>query len=659
MSRRVPFFAFAAPLLLVALLVTPARAQITVTPYQSGTCVAPGGQVTLGGTATAGSGLLNPLVRICCPPDDTLGTATVTETGGAPSLSSCSPVTACAYVSSPTAPSNGLGEQCSGTGTWPQGATETLRIPLLAATNATPGSTFSCKLDFLSGSSGPSGTQFLVLAVDPTCNTPPPPPPISKKVLTFTTTPPYIQIGTSANLAKGEFVCFEFDYDVDPRRYDSLSDYLPPDFEPSPIVLTSASGLGCTWRPSSFAEPQLLTCESSAGLSKGRVIVCGRFAVGHSGIQNVAYVSGPEASRVGSNPVPIVVGSATGTPPTVTPSGPTNATAGAAATFTAQQSRDSVSGAASSTTFAWLASDVDTAPAATGVTFTKTFAAPGQYHVTALATVSGFTAASDLTVNVAAAAAGCTADANTLCLGANGRFKVQVDWQDLPNQNNGQGSAHPITADTGAFWFFDPSNLELVVKVLDGTALNQHFWVFYGALSNVQYEIKVTDTVTGAVRTYTNPQGTQASGSDTSAFPSGPAADRGWSAVVRPVRSDDLAATPSPLIACTTGGNNLCLDGRFLVNVAWSDVPNHQSGSGTAVSLTSTTGYDWFFADTNIELIMKIVDGRALNGHFWFFYGALSNVQYTITVTDTQTGDWKTYNNPQGTQASRADTSAF
>lgn len=40
-------------------------------------------------------------------------------------------------------------------------------------------------------------------------------------------------------------------------------------------------------------------------------------------------------------------------------------------------------------------------------------------------------------------------------------------------------------------------------------------------------------------------------------------------------------------------------------------------------------------------------------------YGALTNVEYTITVTDTETGAVKTYFNPQGQLASRADTSAF
>jgi hypothetical protein len=48
-----------------------------------------------------------------------------------------------------------------------------------------------------------------------------------------------------------------------------------------------------------------------------------------------------------------------------------------------------------------------------------------------------------------------------------------------------------------------------------------------------------------------------------------------------------------------------------------------------------------------------------VDGHFWVFYGSLTNVEFTLTVTDTQTGAIKTYFNPQGQLASVADTSAF
>ena len=111
----------------------------------------------------------------------------------------------------------------------------------------------------------------------------------------------------------------------------------------------------------------------------------------------------------------------------------------------------------------------------------------------------------------------CTANAITLCLNA-ARFRVQAVWQVPSQGTSGVGQAVPMTSDTGYFWFFSANNVELVVKVVDGRAFNNKFWVFYGALSDVQYTITITDTVTGTVKTYTNPQRHLASVADTAAF---------------------------------------------------------------------------------------------------------------------------------------------
>jgi hypothetical protein len=111
----------------------------------------------------------------------------------------------------------------------------------------------------------------------------------------------------------------------------------------------------------------------------------------------------------------------------------------------------------------------------------------------------------------------CAADATTLCLNAT-RFRVQVIWRAPTQGTSGVGQAVPMTSDTGYFWFFSSNNVELVVKVVDGRAFNNKFWVFYGALSNVEYTITVTDMQTGVVRTYVNPQGQLASVADTAAF---------------------------------------------------------------------------------------------------------------------------------------------
>ena len=113
--------------------------------------------------------------------------------------------------------------------------------------------------------------------------------------------------------------------------------------------------------------------------------------------------------------------------------------------------------------------------------------------------------------------------------------------------------------------------------------------------------------------------------------------------------------------ACVAEGSNLCLTGnRFRVTVAWTNpYDGGSTGVGMPSNLTPDTGSFWFFSPSNIELVVKVLDGRATNGKFWVFYGALSDVAYTITVTDTQTGAVKTYVNEARRLASVADTSAF
>jgi Domain of unknown function (DUF4331) len=98
--------------------------------------------------------------------------------------------------------------------------------------------------------------------------------------------------------------------------------------------------------------------------------------------------------------------------------------------------------------------------------------------------------------------------------------------------------------------------------------------------------------------------------------------------------------------------------GRFTMSVAWTN-PSGAAGTGTPVGLAGNSEGFWFFTPDNIELTVKILDGRAINGHFWVFYGSMTNVQFTLTITDTTTGAQKVYTNAQGTDASLSDTAAF
>jgi hypothetical protein len=97
----------------------------------------------------------------------------------------------------------------------------------------------------------------------------------------------------------------------------------------------------------------------------------------------------------------------------------------------------------------------------------------------------------------------CIADEETLCLN-NGRFEVKMDWR-TPQGQTGQGQGIQLTNDTGYFWFFNDANVEVVLKVLDACSFADHFWVFAGGLTNVEVNITVTDTASGAVQVYRNP----------------------------------------------------------------------------------------------------------------------------------------------------------
>jgi hypothetical protein len=106
---------------------------------------------------------------------------------------------------------------------------------------------------------------------------------------------------------------------------------------------------------------------------------------------------------------------------------------------------------------------------------------------------------------------------------------------------------------------------------------------------------------------------------------------------------------------CALASNQLCLNGRFRVDVQFTSPFSGDPEAAHAVPLTSDTGAFWFFGEDNLELMIKVLDGRPVNGHFWVYAGALSDVAYTITITDAETGQVKTYRNDPGQLASRAD----
>lgn len=256
----------------------------------------------------------------------------------------------------------------------------------------------------------------------------------------------------------------------------------------------------------------------------------------------------------------------------------------------------------------------------------------------------------------------CAAGSEVLCL-QGGRFQARVSWKNPFTGETGTGKTLPLTGDTGSFWFFDPANLEMMVKVLDARGVNGYFWVFFGSLSNVEYTLTLTDTATGATKTYHNAPLQFGSQSDVTAFKDSPSsAAATLAAGPAPLEPPAAPAPEASLFAapdCFPTSTAFCAQNRFQVEVSFVDPRNGGAGKGLATQLTDDTGVFWFFAPSNLELMVKVLDGSGVNGHFWVFYGALSDVEYTITVTDTATGAQRTYHNPLHHLASNADVDAF
>lgn len=112
------------------------------------------------------------------------------------------------------------------------------------------------------------------------------------------------------------------------------------------------------------------------------------------------------------------------------------------------------------------------------------------------------------------------------------------------------------------------------------------------------------------------------------------------------------------------------LDGRFLVTMTATDPRSGKTTTGRGVAQGVRYGYfslPEFTGDSDFpEVIVKMVDATAspppFGGSFWFFYSPLTDVQYTLTVTDNVSGRVRTYSNTlggPGQLCGGADTNAF
>jgi hypothetical protein len=144
----------------------------------------------------------------------------------------------------------------------------------------------------------------------------------------------------------------------------------------------------------------------------------------------------------------------------------------------------------------------------------------------------------------------CVPSDTALCLDY--RFQVTASYHTaLAGGLSGNAQAIPLkplgVTHGGLFWFFSPDNPEMVVKILNGCAINDHYWVYVSAGTNVGFSVTVTDTAFKASKTYTNPDLKEAL----------PIQDTSALASCHECTSD--AQCPTSLLCCFTFGGNVCV----------------------------------------------------------------------------------------------------
>ena len=86
----------------------------------------------------------------------------------------------------------------------------------------------------------------------------------------------------------------------------------------------------------------------------------------------------------------------------------------------------------------------------------------------------------------------CVESSTVLCL-HEGRYEVKVEFT-ANDETKPARVARPRTDDSGLFYFFEPNNWEMLLKVLDACEVNGHHWVFAATASDVGIRLVVRDT---------------------------------------------------------------------------------------------------------------------------------------------------------------------
>ncbi len=282
---------------------------------------------------------------------------------------------------------------------------------------------------------------------------------------------------------------------------------------------------------------------------------------------------------------------------------------------------------------------------------------------------------------------------------------------ELPDGARQRAWDYGLEADRSALlYFFGRDNAEILVKVLDGCAINGHRWVFIAPVTDLgfrlmirtagpnddtsdhwyyDYERRAQDLIWDMDGDHGNPKGrTARTVSDTTAFPCTAAEIAAAKAssderrlarrLPRPDRFDGSGAAlgaaapgapaaPASLVRLSAGSSTDCdpvdptltLRGGYTVSMCYE---TYDGLVGDALDWgldSSQSGLMYFFDRDNAEVLIKVLDGCGVNGHRWVFVAPVTDLAFNLRVESPDGAVWTHTNRLGHTADAAADTSAF
>jgi hypothetical protein len=229
----------------------------------------------------------------------------------------------------------------------------------------------------------------------------------------------------------------------------------------------------------------------------------------------------------------------------------------------------------------------------------------------------------------------------------NRRFNVQVRYRNQfanpvsEGLLTGKSLQASALSETSTFWFNSPLVVELVVRISDARPFDNAFHVYLGGLSDVEFFVTVRDTLTGKSVEYHKGANSLAGKIDRTSFPAGTSLGDALDSLTASASSFRPAPNADP--------STLRVLSRYDVRVRYRNQfasparEGYLLGRSIAKVESTETAVFYFENPESVEWIVRFTDVRPFANRVDFFHGGVSDVQYTVEVTDTVTGAQRTY----------------